>query len=149
MSHEEYGIAAEKFLINSGHTMYISIERRRVLGCLGCWFGGAEAIGEQPGIDCSSISRCTDISKDTIYSTLRGLEAKGFLVSEKIPSGTANKGRRKIYHPSDSDKGKALISKLEVPNICLLETFEKLGPFFPASGELQDLDIFQDLDCER
>jgi hypothetical protein len=101
-----------------------SVQRRAILGCIGCrWLKAAEA-GEDARVYGLEIVRCTGIKSGVAYPLLKALSETGVMIGEREDINLQYEGRppRKYYYPTDSELGEAFWNSLEIPAVCDFET---------------------------
>lgn len=118
-----YEHPAEEFLYEKGLIERRSVQRRALLGCIGCrWIKSAEQ-GEDAKFYGYEVVRCTRIKPGVAYVILNNLAESGVMVRERenISSSAAGRPPRIYYYPADSELGEAFWDKLEKPEVCSLE----------------------------
>lgn len=114
---------AEEFLYEQGLIGRRSVQRRALLGCVGCrWLKAAEQ-GEDAKFYGLEVIRCTRVKPGVAYPILNKLADSGVMVREREDINPSLEGRpsRIFYYPADSELGDAFWSKLEIPEECSLE----------------------------
>lgn len=114
---------AEEFLYEQGLAERRSVQRRALLGCIGCrWLKGAEQ-DEGNKFYGLELIRCTRIAPGVAYPILNKLADSGVMVREReaVNPLALHLPPRILYYPADSELGEAFYSKLELPQECSLE----------------------------
>lgn len=114
---------AEEFLYEQGLIERRSVQRRALLGCIGCrWLKSAE-IGEDAKFYGYEIIGCTLVKPGVAYPILNKLAEIGVLVREREDINASAGGRppRIFYYPAASELGEAFRNALEQPQECSLE----------------------------
>ncbi len=115
---------SEELLIEEGLINRRSVQRRAIIGCTGCRWLKAEQQGQEPSFYGYELMKCTRIKGGTIYPILHRLANVGVIIAEQEDINAHIEGRppRALYYPADSELGIAFYERLEIPEICPLET---------------------------
>ena len=114
---------AEEFLRSQGLIERRTIQRRALLGCVGCRWLKAIQKGEDPTFYGREVMRCTDLVGSIVYPTLDKLAGSGVMVRdrESLNPLADNLPPRVLYRPAASELGEAFLNSLQVPTECALE----------------------------
>ena len=114
---------AEEFLYEQGLIDRRSMQRRALLGCVGCRWLKATEQGQDAKFYGFEVIRCTRVKSGIIYPILSRLTEIGVIVREREDVNPSAEGRppRIFYYPADSELGEAFLHKLELPQECSLE----------------------------
>lgn len=105
---------AEELLYESGVIWRRSMQRRMLLGCLGCHLSrGADFYG-------TGASICTGIASGTTHPILQNLATLGVLtrVPEAIDPVAEGRPARVFYRPAATEIGRLVAANLEAPESC-------------------------------
>ena len=123
MSLKNFESLAEELLVEEGIIKRRSLQRRAVIGCIGCRWLGAEQSGTEPELYIYQISKCTGLSRATVHTIIEPLVDTGIIATERerVTADIPTNPPRKYLYPTDSELGGAFWERLELPETCPLE----------------------------
>jgi hypothetical protein len=115
---------AEDLLVEEAVVGRRSVQRRAVIGCIGCRWLTREGAGQDPIFYGYEISKCTGIGTGTLYPILSQLEEAGLIdgVPELIDPAEAGRPARVNYWPGASELSEEFQLRLRIPPYCELES---------------------------
>ena len=111
---------AEDFLVEQGHIGRRTIQRRKVLGCVGCHLLQTAQDGGDAVVYGYAVAQCTGLGSPTVLRSLNELAQAGVMEREReaVNPTSENLPPRMLYRPADTALGEEFVGKLHIPAEC-------------------------------
>jgi hypothetical protein len=118
--------SGEDFLKEHGLIQRSSLQRRQLLGCLGCRWSRQCAESNAPEAYGYQIMKCTGLKSGVVFPLLQSLENAGIVESswEQIDPNTVGRPPRRLFSPAETEVGQEFAATLAPPTECPLENLD-------------------------